>query len=462
MIKKLRRKFICMNLTVISLILIAILCTVIYSTSHNLAQNDLDLMLRLAQEPPQSDQPGLPDGRPPEALRQSYLIIHLNTQGEITATENVRFSLSDDTDYKALIHAARNAKTSAFPRSGTPNPGSDTTQDGSGNVGIRNATTDATINATTDTTTDHATNNTENTIGETGKLSAQQLRFLHMHNGQSGETYVFLDISGSQVILSTLARNCLFIGLGAFAAFFLISVCFARWAVRPVETAWEDQKQFIADASHELKTPLTVILTNAQLLRSPDFDETQKQRFSDNILETATRMRTLIEGLLDLSRADRGMLHGDVSDLNFSELVEQQLCIYEPIYFEHGLTLQQELADDIHVSGSPTQLAQVLDILLDNADKYALPASQIRVKMESSHHNCLLSVTTAGEPLSAKEQTAIFKRFYRVDQSHSDSGSYGLGLSIADTIVHAHHGEIYARGGAGENTFFVRLPLEQD
>lgn len=425
MIKKLRRKFICMNLTVISLILIAILCTVIYSTSHNLAQNDVDLMLRLAQEPPQSDQTGLPDGRPPEALRQSYLIIHLNTQGAITATENVRFSLSDDTDYESLIHAARNAKTSAFPNNSAPIPDSDTAQ------------------------------------SEIGRLSAQQLRFLHMHNGQSGETYVFLDISGSQAILATLTRNCLFIGLGAFVIFFAISVLFARWAVRPVENAWEDQKQFIADASHELKTPLTIILTNAQLLRSPDFDETQKQRFSDNILDTATRMRTLIEGLLDLSRADRGMLHSDVTDLNFSELVEQQLCIYEPIYFEHGLTLQQELADDIHVSGSPTQLTQVLDILLDNADKYALPASQIRVKLNVAHHSCLLSVTTAGDPLSAKDQVAIFKRFYRVDQSHSDSGSYGLGLSIADTIVRAHHGEIYARSGAGENTFFVRLPLEQ-
>lgn len=425
MIKKLRRKFICMNLTVISLILIAILCTVIYSTSHNLAQNDLDLMLRLAQEPPQSDQTGLPDDRPPEALRQSYLIIHLNTQGEITATENVRFSLSDDTDYESLIHAAQNAKTSAFPNNSAPIPDSDTAQ------------------------------------SEIGRLSAQQLRFLHMHNGQSGETYVFLDISGSQAILATLARNCLFIGLGAFVIFFAISVLFARWAVRPVENAWEDQKQFIADASHELKTPLTIILTNAQLLRSPDFDEIQKQRFSDNILDTATRMRTLIEGLLDLSRADRGMLHSDVTDLNFSELVEQQLCIYEPIYFEHGLTLQQKLADDIHVSGSPTQLTQVLDILLDNADKYALPASQIRVKLNVAHHNCLLSVTTAGEPLSARDQVAIFKRFYRVDQSHSDSGSYGLGLSIADTIVRAHHGEIYARSGAGENTFFVRLPLEQ-
>lgn len=425
MIKKLRRKFICMNLTVISLILIAILCTVIYSTSHNLAQNDLDLMLRLAQEPPQSDQSGLPDGRPPEALRQSYLIIHLNTQGAITATENVRFSLSDDTDYESLIHAARNAKTSAFPNNGVPVPDSDTAQ------------------------------------SEIGRLSAQQLRFLHMHNGQSGETYVFLDISGSQAILATLARNCLFIGLGTFVIFFAISVLFARWAVRPVENAWEDQKQFIADASHELKTPLTIILTNAQLLRSPDFDETQKQRFSDNILDTATRMRTLIEGLLDLSRADRGILHSDVTDLNFSELVEQQLCIYEPIYFEHGLTLQQELADDIHVSGSPTQLTQVLDILLDNADKYALPASQIRVKLNVAHHSCLLSVTTAGDPLSAKDQVAIFKRFYRVDQSHSDSSSYGLGLSIADTIVRAHHGEIYARSGAGKNTFFVRLPLEQ-
>ena len=426
MIKKLRRKFICMNLTVISLILIAILCTIIYSTGHNLSRNDLELMRRLALDPPQTGQSA---DRPPEDLRQSYLILHLNTQGEITATENVRFSLSDDTDYSALIRAAKTARASAFSDTDAPFPPS----------GAAAGTEDLTM--------------------KTGVLSDQQLRFLQVHNDRFGETYVFLDISGSQVILASLARNCLFIGFFSFAAFFAISVLFARWAVRPVENAWEDQKQFIADASHELKTPLTIILTNAQLLRSPDFDETQKQRFSDNILETATRMRTLIEGLLDLSRADRGMLHSDAVDLNFTELVEQQLCLYEPIYFEHGLTLQQELAEQVHVNGSSTQLTQGSDIRFDNADKYALPASQIRVKLETAHHSCLLSVTTAGKPLSAKEQTAIFKRFYRVDQSHSDCSSYGLGLSIADTIVRAHHGEIYARSGSGENTFFVRLPL---
>lgn len=219
-----------------------------------------------------------------------------------------------------------------------------------------------------------------------------------MHNQTYGDTYVFLDISGSYAMLASLTRSCLLIGLGAFVLFFMISVWFARWAVRPVETAWEDQKQFIADASHELKTPLTIILTNAQLLRSPDFDDAQKQRFSENILETATRMRTLVEGLLDLSRADRTILHSDATNLNLTELVEQQLCLYEPIYFEHGLTLQQE-------------------------------------------------------------QQAIFKRFYRADRSHSDSGSYGLGLSIADTIVRAHHGEIYVRGKDMHNTFFVRLPV---
>ncbi len=425
MIKKLRRKFICMNLFLISLILIAILCTVIYSTEHNLERNDLDFMQRLALSHPQNGQAD----RPPEDMRQSYLVLHLSTQGAITSTENIRFSLSDDADYSALVDAAKAAKTSAL------------------------ADTDAPIQPS------GATAGTDAVTMSTGVLSDQQLRFLQMHNHQFGDTYVFLDISGSQVILATLARNCLFIGLGAFGAFFAISVLFARWAVRPLENAWKDQKQFIADASHELKTPLTVILTNAQLLRSPDFDEAQKQRFSDNILETATRMRTLIEGLLDLSRADRGMLHSDAVDLDFTELIGQQLCLYEPIYFEHGLTLQQELAEHVAVNGSATQLTQVIDILLDNADKYALPDSQIRVRLVTAHHNCLLSVTTAGKPLSTKEQSAIFKRFYRVDQSHSDSGSYGLGLSIADTIVRAHHGEIYARSSSGENTFFVRLPL---
>ncbi len=422
MINKLRRKFICMNLSVITLILIAILATIIYSTAHNFSRNDLDFMRRLALDPPLSGQAG---DRPPEDRHQSYLLLHLDPQGELSSEKNVRFSLPDDTDYDALIRTARTAKTTTVWEDDVPGPAN-----GSSGADIR-----------------------------TGVLSGQQLRFLQVHNLTYGDTYVFLDISGSYAMLASLTRNCLLIGLGAFVLFLMISVWFARWAVRPVETAWEDQKQFIADASHELKTPLTIILTNAQLLRSPDFDDAQKQRFSENILETATRMRTLVEGLLDLSRADRTVLHSDATNLNLTELIEQQLCLYEPIYFEHGLTLQQELAPDVHVTGSASQLTQVLDILLDNADKYAASSSGITVRLERQRRSCLLSVTTAGEPLSTQEQQAIFKRFYRADRSHSDSGSYGLGLSIADTIVRAHHGEIYARGRDMHNTFFVRLSV---
>lgn len=289
-----------------------------------------------------------------------------------------------------------------------------------------------------------------------GTLSAWHTRFLYTDTPQ-GRCIVFLDISVEQNMRASLIRSCLLIGIAGFLLFFLISILFARWAVKPVQNAWEEQKQFVADASHELKTPLTVILTNAELLQSPEYNPAAKTRFAENILTLAQEMRALVEELLDLSRADRESMKLAMEPVNLSAAIEQSVCLFEPLFFENSQALCNELESGIWVNGSPAHLKQVTDILLENALKYSDNGSAITIKLERQHRHCLLSVASYGDTISPDDLKKIFQRFYRIDQSRTGSGSYGLGLSIAESIVRKHHGKIWAESADGHNTFFVRL-----
>lgn len=132
---------------------------------------------------------------------------------------------------------------------------------------------------------------------------------------------------------------------------------------------------------------------------------------------------------------------------------------FEPLAFENNLSLQSELTKDIWVTGSPEHLKQVCAILLDNALKYSDPDAEILVTLKKQGRHCLLSVTSYGDTIAPADLKRIFQRFYRTDQSRSRSGSYGLGLSIAESIVKKHHGKIWAESADRRNTFFVQLQL---
>ena len=220
----------------------------------------------------------------------------------------------------------------------------------------------------------------------------------------------------------------------------------------------ERQKLFVGAVTHELKTPLTVILTNAELLQEPEYDEQARSRFVDSIMTMSHQMRGLVESLLELARVDNGGQNMVFSRLNFSELVSDALLPFEPVYFEKGLTLESNVEENLFVKGSQQHLKQVADILLDNASKYASADSTVRVILRRQGSHCLLSVASAGDAISKEDLKNIFKRFYRMDKARSMNHSYGLGLSIADSIVSKHGGKIWAESADGVNTFFVQLP----
>lgn len=294
-----------------------------------------------------------------------------------------------------------------------------------------------------------------------GYLEEYQLRYAVTSNLAS-QKLVFVDISGHATALSSLIKGCCIIGVAALIAFLVISILLARWAVKPVEKAWNQQKQFVSDASHELKTPLTVIMSNAELLQNPEFDDEHKQQFVGSILTMTQQMRKLVEGMLELARTDNGQVKKAFAKVAFSREVSDALLPFEPVFFEKGLILQSEIQPGITLQGSWDHLRQVLEILLDNAAKYSAKGIvSVDLRRQGRGH-CLLSVSNPGQPIDQKNLEQIFERFYRVDEARSRTGSFGLGLPIARSIIREHNGKIWAQSNETGNCFCVLLPCDSE
>lgn len=293
--------------------------------------------------------------------------------------------------------------------------------------------------------------------GETdGELSKYHLRWV---KGTTvlGDAYAFADITDEEKMIGGLIRDCILIGAAAYILLFFLSLLLVNRIVRPTAEAIKRQREFIADASHELKTPLTVIMTNAEMMTESSFDESSRQKFSDNILKMSGKMRGLIEGMLELARMDASAGAAEFSRTDLSELARDSVMMFEPLYYESGKALTSHIADGVTVSGQGDKLSRLIEILLDNALKYSDERSEVSVALSPQGNNCLLSVTSKGEPISKADCKNIFKRFYRIDKARNDRGGYGLGLSIAQSIVSEHRGTIRAESREGCNTFSVLL-----
>ena len=170
-------------------------------------------------------------------------------------------------------------------------------------------------------------------------------------------------------------------------------------------------------------------------------------------------MRSLVENMLEMARVDNGTVKMNFDIVDFSQLVSDAALSFQLLYEEKGMGLRCAVPDGISINGSEQHLYQVLDVLLDNALKYSAPKGIVSVNLATTGRNCVLSVASPGEPIPKEDLKNIFKRFYRADKARAMNGSYGLGLSIAESIVEAHKGKIWAESGNGYNTFFVQLPL---
>lgn len=292
-----------------------------------------------------------------------------------------------------------------------------------------------------------------------GVLEHAHLRYCRASLPQ-GTRIVFVDISFERDTLAGLLRLCVGAGLAGLVIFFALSLLLAKWAVRPVADAWAREKQFVADASHELKTPLTVILTNVEMIQRADASGPKTARCAEHIHAEAQRMRSLVQGMLELARADKGLEAQAARKVDLSGVVRRQALMFEPVLFEQGHVLETSIQAGITLWGSEQHLAQLAEVLLDNAGKYAAPGGKVWLTlcMEDSRH-CLLRVENEGVPLEKTQCDRLFRRFYRADSTHAATGSFGLGLAIAKAVTDAHKGTIWAEGQNGRNCFTARLPV---
>lgn len=401
MIKKLRLKFVMINMTIVTMMLCAILGLVFYFTRENLETESIGMLHNIAENPFPQEVPGALE----QDVRLPFFVVRHGVKGDLITTNGGYYDLSDrDFLNRLMEEVAENPKTF-------------------------------------------------------GVLKDYHLRYYRLDTPVN-KCIAFVDISSEQATLSHLTRSCLLIGVLGFFLFLWISFWLSGWAVRPVEQAMRQQRQFVADASHELKTPLTVIMTNAELMKSGDYPSEKEGQFLSGILTVSRQMRGLVEQMLELARTDLLDVKETFTQINLSELLEEELLNFEPVFYEAGLSLQAEIEPELRIEGNEEKLRRLPGILLDNAGKYVVKGGKVEVSLKKlGRKHCLLTVSNEGKELSPDECRQIFKRFYRMDGVRSRSGSYGLGLSIAENIVNLHHGRIWAESRDGWNHFRIRLPL---
>lgn len=399
MIKRLKIKFVFVNMLIVTVMLAIIFGAVMIFTKNELENQSVQAMRSSAS---MILRPKPPEGNRNDIMRQPCFMLIEASDGQLSAEGFSRYDLTDK-EFLSKLSAAVSDK-------------------------------------------------------ESGIIDAYELRYLRLESRDIKIT-AFTDISFEKSVIKSLVKNCAAIGGISFTVFLIISLLLSNWVVKPAERAWNEQRQFVADASHELKTPLTVIMTNAEMLREDNFSEEKRRQFSESILTMSKQMRGLTENLLELARVDNGSVKMTFSPVDLSGLVTDAVLPFEPLYFEKGLELQCQSEDGIFVKGDHDYLLRTVDILLDNAMKYSHPDTTVKISLERHGTHAVLSVENHGDTMSKEELKNIFKRFYRADKARSMNHSYGLGLSIAENIVKEHNGKIKAESSEGLNRFTVKLPV---
>lgn len=383
MIKKLKRKFILITMTFITLILVTvltILCFDSYQRTKTDITNSLNFALYKYDKHPtfelDSSKQAPQNNNAPHPNMNSFTII-TDSSNNILKLYSRNYQISDETSKKLI---------------------------------------------------DSIDNETE------GILLSQNLAY-KKNVKDKGYIYAFVDISIAKENLISMMVTSILIALFSILAFLILTILLANWALRPVAQSWQQQKQFLADASHELKTPLTVILANTDLALTKKQDESKLKQSLQSIQSESMRMKKLVEDLLFLAKNDAQKENTPSTLCNISDIALSCVLSFETIAFEKGIILESDIEDNQMVLGNENQFKQLISIFLDNATKYTPSDKKINFSLNKKDNLIQITIHNEGSYIDKENIKHIFDRFYRCDPAREYQGGYGLGLSIASQIA---------------------------
>lgn len=269
---------------------------------------------------------------------------------------------------------------------------------------------------------------------------------------QAPNTLTIVDNTSAKAKLESLLKTSILIFVLIEIIIIILTVEITRWIIKPVIESFNRQKQFVADASHELKTPIAVIMANAEALEK----EPEEKKWLNNIKSEADRMNELVTSLLDLAKLEEGK---EVQqEENLSKIVEMSVLTFESLMYENKIELEYDIQKDINIKCNSSQIKQLVAILIDNAIKHSETNGKISIALKKQKNDTVLTVSNRGKEIPKEIREKIFERFYRADESRNrDTNRYGLGLAIAKNIVENHNGKISVESEKGITTFKVVL-----
>ena len=292
---------------------------------------------------------------------------------------------------------------------------------------------------------------------EHDRMYAADLYFSnYSYKYDDNESIVIMNNKEVKQKLWTLLAESLLLTVLAEVSIVVLSRIITKWITRPAEEAFERQKEFIADASHELKTPLAVIMASADEIQSPDIDP----KYIDNIRYESDRMNRLITGLLNLSRLESGEDIVSFKEEDLTRILEKTCMAYEAVAFEQGVSVQTDIEEGLLCKCNKEEIEQMAATLLDNAVRHSYKDSTVKVLASSGKGkgNIDIQIINSGDPIPKEDEERIFERFYRGDRARNrEENRYGLGLAIARRIARNHNGDIKAHSDNGETVFRVTL-----
>lgn len=294
---------------------------------------------------------------------------------------------------------------------------------------------------------------------DTVTVDGMEFRYL-LRITATGERQIAITENGGGALWQKLPGYIIVFIVLATVLSFAVSMMLSHIMTKPIADAWQKQNDFVSDATHELKTPLTVIGTNTDaVLSNPEATVSSQSKWLDSISGETKRMAGLVADLLFIAKADAGEIKLGLQPLRISDEMEGLCMEWESEFFERGQIFEYAVTENMVYSGDWAKIRRMTEVLLDNAMRYTPQGGSVHLVMNRTGKMQLqIIVSNTGETLTAEQQKKIFDRFYRVDASRArESGGYGLGLCIASAIAQLHNGGMHVSSEGGMNVFTAIL-----